>query len=120
MRGEKRSRWTAGVCLTGDCAPRLGTARRVGLHGGGSSCLWVTAGGGKHLAVSVSDRKPPASVSPHASCALCPAAPGDSPTRRAPRWGRPLVLQTRKPRLRGQAKLSPWAVSWASEDVSGG
>lgn len=66
--------------------------------------------GGKHLAVSVSNRKLPAPVSP-APAALCaPKFWVEPPSGEPPRWGQSRQLQTRKPWLRvwGQAQPFSW------------
>lgn len=66
VRGERPS-WGRRRCLPerkGEWPRPAGVACRAGLQGLWSSCLWVTSEGGKHLAVSVSDRKLPAPISP--------------------------------------------------------
>lgn len=72
--------------------------------GGWAAGLWVQLSlggsgraGGREAPGSFGFRQEAAcSYLPRPSCTLCPEALGGSPARRAPRWGQPLSLQTRR------------------------
>lgn len=87
-----------------------------GQHGGrgcrtsGPAVSGLPREGGKHLAVSVSDRKLPAPISPAPAALSAPKLWVEPPPGEPPSWGQSLQLQTGKPWLRDRGQAQP--LSW--------
>lgn len=89
----------------------------MGLQDFWSSCLWVTLEGGKHLAVSVSNRKLLAPISP-APAALSALKLWVEPPLESPQVGTvPPAADKQALAERAGPTSAPLPVSWALEDL---